>query len=428
MSTTYLALTNRAIQEAGQALASLTSSNFASTTDSMQIKFKSWVSQAWADIQTDRRGWHFMKKKGIYILQPRIEFYDGYASVSTVFDNQTIADTNDNWAATVNTTLYLESGAWASGTAKGWFNITDENGLLPIVDQIKTTDLVQFPVVSAITFNTFSQDTDSFATAFASGGVFYGDEAAYGVVVGNSTAGSDYIVTVAFYTQALYDAFIAYVALEPLSTFQTVGVAATDQSRVVGYLSDVNAGAASFRVTGWGRYLLDTTGDDTAADSGISDIQEVDANTFRISPYSGSTTSDYSVDRQFLAVQHLTPESWNARGYSINKPLGQPCYYTIDYDGKYSFYPQPDKAYVVTFNYWKTPQVLSVYSDTVEGIPDYYTDVIVWKACCYWAEYDESGSQRARMQRRFMSIYNKLLRDYCDSVKFPQGVGEASFG
>jgi hypothetical protein len=182
------------------------------------------------------------------------------------------------------------------------------------------------------------------------------------------------------------------------------------------------------RILGWGRYRLDTTGPDSDADSGVSDVQEVDLKTLRISPYSGATTDDFSTDRQFVSVCYVNPEQWKAYGYGVNKQLGCPTHFTIDYDGKYIFFPQPNKQYVLTFEYWKTPQVLSAHGDLVEGIADAYTDVIMWKAVEYWALYDESSSNQRRAARMFAPFYRKLLRDYSDNIRFPQGVGSSSFG
>lgn len=56
--STYLELVNDAIRESGVDLDQLTSSNFATTTDTYHLKFKKWVQQAWREIQLERR-WNF---------------------------------------------------------------------------------------------------------------------------------------------------------------------------------------------------------------------------------------------------------------------------------------------------------------------------------------------------------------------------------
>lgn len=424
MSTSLLTLTNKVIEESGVSLASLTSGDFATTTDSMQRRAKNWTIDAWKNIQTDRRHWHFNRKRGVYILQPRIEFYDGSATAETTFDNAYLQDTNENWEYTVNGSVYVESGTFVAGTAVGWFNIEDEDGLLPIEDAIKTTDTVANTYMASILFDTFTGDVGGYVTSFPPGcTATFG--AYTGIVIASSEAGDNYTMVVKFTTSAIRSAVTALLIATP-STVVTSDSAAS-VGIVRNYLSNTST-TGTLRVLGWGRYRLDTVGPDSDADSAITDVQEVDIKSFRISPYAGATTDDFSDDRQFVEVEFVNPEVWKCQGYGINKQLGCPTHFTIDHDGKYVFFPQPEKAYALVFDYWKTPQMLSAHGDLVEGIADAYTDVIVWKAVEYWAMFDESSNNVRRAKAMFAPLYRKLLRDYSDNIKFPQGVGGKSFG
>lgn len=434
MSTTYLALTNKVIREAGVSLAPLTSGDFATTTDRMQILLKNYTADAWVNIQTDRKFWHFNRKRGVYILQPRIEFYDGNAEEETFFDNITITDTNDNWTYHVNGSVYVESGTFAAGTARGWFNVTDSDELLPISEFIKTSDTVTSPI-TIITADTYDnlRHSNTFADVFAAGLSVYleGSATEYGVINSSSSGGGQFVITIAFLSDALGTEFVNLLTLNPslniVTNYAGYDPVDTPSDFLTDYLSQASSDA-TLRILGWGRYRLDTVGPDSDADSAVSDVQEVDLKTFRISPYSGATTDDFSTERQFSEVEFVNPEVWKTQGYGINQQLGCPTHFTIDYDGKYAFYPQPEKAYVLVFDYWKTPQVLSAHGDVVEGIADAYTDVIVWKAVEYWAMYDESSNNVRRAKAMFNPLYRKLLRDYSDNIKFPQGVGGKSFG
>jgi hypothetical protein len=422
MSVQYLTLVNDVQRETGQNLTDLTSVTFGTTTNSMQIKIKNWVKQAWRDIQASRRNWHFMRRRGLYILQPRIDFYDGNSATSTSFDNAVLEDTNGNWSLKANGVHYLESGVWASGTAKGWLNVTDYDGTLPVAEYIKPTDKVE-RYSAVVQFDTFFSGGDTFLDSFAVSTpvILVPSNTPVGVVTARTSNGSiDYTVTITLVSGMTVTELVAAI-----NAGQLLEGAGSGQLEDV--LSSSQTVAAALRVLGWGRYRLDDTGPDTDADSAITDVQEVDYKTFNISPYAGAAGDDFSDDYTFAGVYYVTPEVWKANGYSVNAALGTPQIFTIDYDGKYAFHPQPDKAYVLAFDYWKTPQVLTEYNDVIEGISDYYADAILWLACQYWAEYDESA-QLQRMQRRARDSMTKLVRDYSDRIGFPQGMGAPSFG
>lgn len=67
----YLTLVNDAIRESGADLDSLTSSNFATTTDPLHIKFKNWVLQAYKEIQIETNALKYTQKRTTITINPR---------------------------------------------------------------------------------------------------------------------------------------------------------------------------------------------------------------------------------------------------------------------------------------------------------------------------------------------------------------------
>lgn len=121
----YLQLVNEALRESGITLDQLTSGTFASPPDPMYTKFKEWVSQAWEEIQVERRDWEFMQSAGVVRIQPKMEVYGCYSSggLTSDFNNLTMRlhnSSNANLFTTKTTgALTVVSGTVAAGTADG---------------------------------------------------------------------------------------------------------------------------------------------------------------------------------------------------------------------------------------------------------------------------------------------------------------------
>jgi hypothetical protein len=424
MSTTYLQLVNGAIVESGTSLTQLTSGDFATTTNAQAIKFKRWVQKAWLDIQTDRRNWHFMRKDGIYIVKPRIAFYDGSSSISTLFDDAIIADTNGNWTQTINGDIVVQSGTLAAGNATGYFAYKNEDNEYLISQRVKPSDLVQIPVYEFV-FDDYNVISEAYPGPFAVGQLLAvqhaGGTDTFGTILAISENAGEYTLQVSMSPGIDIAATIALIE-DPASVIRVPDVELT------GFLSDLISSdldlTAAFRVRGYGRYSFAEQSD--SADSLLTDIQEIDIKSLNIAPYAGETGIDYSNYVDFSKLPYATYQHWAYGRGEVNRGIGQPTAFTIYPDGTYDFNSIIDKEYVLTFRYWKTPQTLSAHGDIVEGIADFYTEAIVFKALEYWAAYDNTPAQRKRVNERYMQLYYQLLRDYCDEVKMHQGAGSAS--
>ena len=81
----YLELVNKALDEAGQSLDPLTSTTFANPTGSkMYLRFKSWVAEAWSELQTDNKEAFFTNTLVVTPVCPRVRVYNLYAVDSVV--------------------------------------------------------------------------------------------------------------------------------------------------------------------------------------------------------------------------------------------------------------------------------------------------------------------------------------------------------
>lgn len=70
--------------------------------------------------------------------------------------------------------------------------------------------------------------------------------------------------------------------------------------------------------------------------------------------------------------------------------LGRPICYTWTPDNRIVMYPTPNDAYTVSFEYYRTPQVLADNGD-VPICPEWLHDAIKYRALMYYAAHDENN-------------------------------------
>ena len=83
---------------------------------------------------------------------------------------------------------------------------------------------------------------------------------------------------------------------------------------------------------------------------------------------------------------------------------GRPNEFTILPNGALRLLNKPDKAYVIEFEYWKAPTPLTENVSTPE-FAEIYHDTIVWKACMYWAGFNEAEAEF----QKFAAYYGEAL-------------------
>jgi hypothetical protein len=113
----------------------------------------------------------------------------------------------------------------------------------------------------------------------------------------------------------------------------------------------------------------------TPAQLGYTDIEEI---------LKGSL---YAGERQLSFVDW---DDWTARRYHIKNDTGDTSCYTQAPDGSYQFYPVPNSAPALTFEYRRTPQFLVANGDT-PNLPAQYHMAIVNLALSKYANFDRIG-------------------------------------
>lgn len=123
----YRTLCNRVIIESGTDVDEIASGDFSSPTDTMQKKVKSWVAQAWREIQMEINNWQYMSKQAQIEIYPQFLIIEGDRATAPGAG----ADfEGDDTASTFNllATPTLLSGTWAAGTAVAIMKYSDLDG------------------------------------------------------------------------------------------------------------------------------------------------------------------------------------------------------------------------------------------------------------------------------------------------------------
>ncbi len=142
---TYLQLVNEAIRQSRTSIDPLTTSNFASTTDPLQLDFKSWVNEAHREIQLERRKWRFKSKLANLLIGPRVYVEEEASGLVTPVATNIIRG-DDTGAHLTVVSVSLISGAWNAGTAKAYITYNTRDGQFKFnetCDIVNASDVVQ---------------------------------------------------------------------------------------------------------------------------------------------------------------------------------------------------------------------------------------------------------------------------------------------
>ncbi len=135
------------------------------------------------------------------------------------------------------------------------------------------------------------------------------------------------------------------------------------------------------KVGGRGRYSFEDL---------VPTLDQIDIGSITIQP-SITLDDDYAASElQGIGGMNFWPWSrWSLSPYdSFAQGLGRPAIITRASNGLYDFYPRPDKAYDIQFDYSKKYVNMVLYSDTPSLVPEKSEDLIIWKAVKYYADWD----------------------------------------
>lgn len=120
-----LTLVNNALKESGVTLQPLTSANFdAASGSAMYARFKSWVQQAWKDIQMDNTQWFFTTTPIVGTLYPRIRVKSAKTAIGQSIENKQYFSSAEDIINVTSAGPFL-SGDLATGTGEMFLNVED---------------------------------------------------------------------------------------------------------------------------------------------------------------------------------------------------------------------------------------------------------------------------------------------------------------
>lgn len=73
---------------------------------------------------------------------------------------------------------------------------------------------------------------------------------------------------------------------------------------------------------------------------------------------------------------------------------GTPSYVTRLPSGELRLIPTPNDSYTIEYEYWREPVPLTIDTSTPE-FSSLYEDCIIWRACWYWASFNEAQLEAA---------------------------------
>lgn len=162
-----------------------------------------------------------------------------------------------------------------------------------------------------------------------------------------------------------------------------------------------------FRVKWWGRYDLE---------SDVTDLLEPNYESFSVQGASGLSDTDLNTgDTSITGLKFVEWADFN-NAYEYNPVFNRPLFITKTPNGEYDFYPRPDQAYILTFQYSAEPETLTLYSDTITKLPALYHDMVVWRTVMYYADYDSKPSMFARAERRYEYYKNRIEKNQMPQV------------
>lgn len=185
MSTTYLEVVNKAIDESGSNLDQFAAdgSDFTATgLDPLMYKFKTWVARAWQTVQQEAYDWEFMSEQAVVNLEPGTLFYSPHAIDWTADDVNplTIYDTDGTARVTDQAVTVVQdlTGTYTDQAHYGYIQLDSSNSapvdftlksggeyfLINTNSQIKivtSRDMSAYPVgatIESILINTYDPD------------------------------------------------------------------------------------------------------------------------------------------------------------------------------------------------------------------------------------------------------------------------------
>ena len=142
--------------------------------------------------------------------------------------------------------------------------------------------------------------------------------------------------------------------------------------------------------------------EETGVDDFVENIRSIDASSFKLVLHeTPAVTSE-------LPLKYVEWDEFNKKYAAASTAPGVPKLVTEDNQGRWRFYPAPDRPYTVTFEYSREAQSLEGLDEVCKGLPAEYEDIVMWKALQYYGEYDEQPSVAFRGRNNYKTILNSI--------------------
>jgi hypothetical protein len=168
------------------------------------------------------------------------------------------------------------------------------------------------------------------------------------------------------------------------------------------------AGTVTCYFRRWGRYSLAQALEANKDTS--TDIAEIRLTSLGITNVENAAAQAYT-SSTYTKLRVIPYRKWLTYGYDCPVAPGRPTKVTISNDGNLQFYPPMDTTYNVSFEYTRTPQSLSAYTDTPTYLPSRFHNAIAWRAVMYWADYEGNTQQYNRAKARYDKFEAEMMRD-----------------
>lgn len=142
--------------------------------------------------------------------------------------------------------------------------------------------------------------------------------------------------------------------------------------------------------------------EETQDDDFVEEVAEIDEDSFRL------VTHEIPAPGLEIKLPFMHWELFRMRYDNATVPPNQPRIVTKDSVGRWRFYPSPDVPYTILFDYVRNPQKLTNFGDIPKGLPDDFSDLVMWRALMYYGDYDEQPSVTNRATKNYKDMLFRL--------------------
>jgi hypothetical protein len=152
-------------------------------------------------------------------------------------------------------------------------------------------------------------------------------------------------------------------------------------------------------------------------------LDDIDINTVRIHEVIAESLADgRTVTTNFSPVIPVLYDKMFDTYQGATWTGERPQYITINPQGFYELYPQPDRKMYISFDYNTAVNAMVDYDDVPGSIPEKYEDYLLWRAVQEYADFDSNGKLFMRANKHTNDYIYWLERDDLPPVRVETGL------